>query len=328
MLRPLHPLSSLLRMGSIAALVVAASACDSLVLSSDSPSFSGGASQSVPDASSSSDAGYPSLGGDGADAPSTLVDAGMASTSVGNPLCFFAFEDGGAHECEPDTSGQCDSVADDAGTFTGWDAGVAPERGSDGGDGGDDDAAAPGPPLSACHVIPNGQMCTVAGAGGDGAQCQMGTDCMAGFECVGSPGQCRHYCCAGNASCDLASDETAGATFCDVQPIVTGGRNVPVCEPVTSCTLLAATGYGSCPKGATCAVVKDDGTTSCVEIGTLQVGGDCEAAHCAAGLTCLGAEGKRTCFQLCELEAPACPSEETCKTSAQLFTNGNVGICQ
>jgi hypothetical protein len=123
---------------------------------------------------------------------------------------------------------------------------------------------------------------------------------------------------------------TTSATFCDVQPTAVGGLNVPVCEPVTSCTLLlTGTGNGSCPKGETCAVVKDDGTTSCVQIGTVGIGGDCDVYHCAAELTCLGPAGSRTCFQLCQVDAPAaCPSGTTCMSSAQLFTNANVGICQ
>ena len=168
------------------------------------------------------------------------------------------------------------------------------------------------------------------GAGGDGAQCQVSTDCAADFECVGSPGQCRHYCCGGNASCTAATDVTTGTTFCDLQPTTQGGRSVPVCEPVTSCTLLlTGTANGSCPSGETCAVVMDNGTTSCVEIGPVGVGGDCETAHCANGLTCLGSEGNRTCFQLCQVDSPAtCPRDTMCTSSAQLFTNANVGICQ
>jgi hypothetical protein len=178
--------------------------------------------------------------------------------------------------------------------------------------------------------VPQGQQCLAAGTGGDGEQCQKSTDCADSFECVGSPGQCRHYCCAGNTSCDQASSVTTSATFCDVQPTAVGGLNVPVCEPVTSCTLLlTGTGNGSCPKGETCAVVKDDGTTSCVQIGTVGIGGDCDVYHCAAELTCLGPAGSRTCFQLCQVDAPAaCPSGTTCMSSAQLFTNANVGICQ
>jgi len=94
MLRPLHPLlSSLLRVGSIAALVVAASACDSIGLSSVAGGAFSPAGDGVPDATSG-DAGGALVDGDGADVPSTVVDAGMASTSVGNPLCFFAFDDG------------------------------------------------------------------------------------------------------------------------------------------------------------------------------------------------------------------------------------------
>jgi hypothetical protein len=75
--------------------------------------------------------------------------------------------------------------------------------------------------------------------------------------------------------------------------------------------------------------VKDDGTTSCISVGPVAVGGDCDVYHCAAGLTCLGAAGSRTCFQLCQVDTPGiCPYDTTCTSSAQLFTNASVGICQ
>jgi hypothetical protein len=98
---------------------------------------------------------------------------------------------------------------------------------------------------------------------------------------------------------------------------------------------------GSCPSGQTCAVVKDDGSTSCVVVGKAVAGEPCEGDgssqtggagdpfHCAAGLTCLGAPGSRTCAALCHVDSPTdCPSGTTCTGSAQLFKDGNIGICQ
>jgi hypothetical protein len=316
-------LRSLFHLAWVGVLVAAGAACGNIGLSAAEASLpsSGGFGHEA-DASSDAGAATPPLGGADALGPGA-ADSAAASASVGNPLCFFGYSDGGVHFCQPDTSSQCAQPAEeDAGTFTGW------EDASPGTAGGGD----AGGVRSACHVepLPTGQACLTAGSGGDGAQCQKSTDCADSFECVGSPGQCRHYCCGGNASCDQASNETTGTTFCDVQPAVPSGLNVPVCEPVRSCTLLlTGTGNGSCPQGETCAVVKDDGTTSCVTIGTVGIGGDCDVYHCAADLTCLGAAGSRTCFQLCEVDSPgACPTGTTCTSSAQLFTNANVGICQ
>ena len=246
------------------------------------------------------------------------ADAGTASPSSGNPLCFFAYgSDAGAHACQPDPEPPSNLCP---GGDAGW---YIPPPSDDAGEGG-----APSGP--ACHVIANGQTCLPAGSGGDGAQCQTSTDCAVSFECVGSPGQCRHYCCGGNSACDNASAQTAGATFCDVAVMTTGGLSVPVCEPVRNCNLLLmGTGAGTCPGGETCAVVKDDGTTSCVPIGAVGIRGSCDVYHCAAELTCLGAVGSRTCYQLCQVDSPtACPSGTTCTSSAQLFSNANIGICQ
>jgi hypothetical protein len=313
-------LPSLLGVGVLWGVIVTGGGCGNISLSSgvDFAPVSGGGAVRPPDASV--DAGNLNVVGDGAALGAPAPADAAASISVGNPLCFYDYPTDaaptGAHTCAPDTSSQCAPSDPDAGVY-------APS--DDGGEG--------GAPATACHVVPAGdgyQKCSTAGPGGDGAQCQTGADCAATFECVGSPGQCRHYCCGGNAACDSASGATTGPTFCDVEATTAGGLNVPVCEPVRSCTpLLMGSGAGTCPKGETCAVVKDDGTTSCVPIGTVGIGGDCDVFHCAAELTCLGPVGSRTCFQLCEVDSPtACPFGTTCTSSAQLFTNANVGICQ
>jgi hypothetical protein len=249
-----------------------------------------------------------------------LASDAAAPVSSGNPLCFYSFalDADVAHTCQPDTpppANQCPGP--DAGAYV-------PPHAGDAGDGGASDV---GP---ACHVVARGQKCLPLGPGVDGAQCQSGTDCAVSFECVGSPGKCRHYCCDGNSTCDKTADQTMSATFCDVQKTTADGMNVPVCEPVTNCTpLLMGTGPGTCPADQTCAVVKDDGTTSCVPVGKVDVHGDCSVLRCAADLTCLGAVGNRTCFKLCHVDSPgSCPNGTVCTSSAQLFTNANIGICQ
>lgn len=270
------------------------------------------------DASADASGGTASAPIDGA--PSVATDGGTAGSGVvGSPLCFYSYS--GAHNCAPDTSAQC-SMPVDAGAYDPW---------QDAGDAGDAGGDAQAPLPTACHVEQGAtQSCKAAGSGKDGAQCTTGADCAASFECIGTPGRCRHYCCGGDATCDEAAKAgTLGnMTFCDLQPVADHDFLVPVCVPVLGCTLLSGGPAGSCTDSTTCAVVKDDGTTGCVAIGPATVGQGCDVQHCAAGLNCIGSIGARTCVQLCELDSPACPKGTTCIGSAQLFSNPNIGLCQ
>jgi hypothetical protein len=166
------------------------------------------------------------------------------------------------------------------------------------------------------------QGCGMPGTGGDGAACQTGADCAAGFECVGA-GICRHYCC------DLSEcEKMSKLTFCDVQTVngtsSAADTRVPVCMPVQKCNLLLP----GCGQGETCAPVRTD-TTSCVAIGPAQEGASCERDHCAEGLACLGAPGNRICYQLCHTDSTTdCANGMHCKTSSALFTDPTIGVCQ
>jgi hypothetical protein len=236
----------------------------------------------------------------------TADDAGSPSPYEGSPLCNASSSTG----CYPDdpASAQTCNFGGDAGAGTT-----------------DDDAGTP----YACHVSPTSnasvgpvQVCTAAGSGRDGDACTNGGDCAAGFECIGA-GTCRHYCCDPTA-CDGAH------SFCDIQTILDApipDTRVPVCMPVSPCTLL---NDDDCPVNETCAVVKpSDGTTSCVPVGPQLVGQECETDHCAADLVCLGPLGTRKCYQLCETSgASVCPAGKTCGASAPEFQNPAVGICQ
>lgn len=176
----------------------------------------------------------------------------------------------------------------------------------------------------ACRVTKAGTaevqpVCGAAGEGVDGAECRVPSDCAAGFECVGTPGQCRRYCCISDATC--GADRA-----CDKLPITDSQLLVPVCIPVRACKLLAKSG---CPEGETCAIVdQSDGRTSCVATGTAGIGESCELANCAAGLTCLGAPDERTCFKLCsKSRAGDCPADYKCKGAAPLFQDADQGVC-
>ena len=161
--------------------------------------------------------------------------------------------------------------------------------------------------------------CTPGGLGLDGALCHDPGDCAPGYECVGTVGTCRHYCCGGNGACRVDQ-------FCDIQRTTSGSTmNVPVCVPTRQCDLLQP---GTCPSGETCAVVREDGSLSCVTVGNAMAGQSCQAEHCASGLVCLGA-ATRTCYALCQVgKANQCPASQTCKGGLPLFVDPSIGVCQ
>ena len=161
---------------------------------------------------------------------------------------------------------------------------------------------------------------------GDGAACNDGSDCAPGFDCVtgesSTEGVCRRYCCTGTCGAHLSKN--GGATFCDVQQLWDRPSRAPVCLPIKACKLFA---QGECTEDETCAVVTEEGATGCVITGYVAVGESCDAAHCQAGLTCLGQPGSRKCYQLCRTkEAPGCEDDEVCTTST-IFGDPTVGVC-
>ena len=236
-------------------------------------------------------------------------DGRASDAGPGVSLC------GAATNCQPDLGAQdlammCMSPVVDAG---------AP---SDGG--------SYTPPARACHVEPSSTdaVCELAGQGKDGDACTSGSDCSSGFECVSSPGRCRHYCCDPTLCGVLAKlDTSTTGLFCDVQSEAAhSGVKVPVCLPVQDCQLLGTT----CGPTETCAIVDSSaGIKSCVEIGPVNVGESCEANHCAANLSCLGSPGKRVCQQLCDpMKAGVCPSGQTCQQPWTVLKQDNAGICK
>ncbi|MCC6900935.1 MAG: hypothetical protein IT377_18300 [Polyangiaceae bacterium] len=146
-----------------------------------------------------------------------------------------------------------------------------------------------GNPVSACQP---------AGAGQAGAPCAGAADCAPGLACVteGTTGVCRPYCCEAATSC-------GAATFCAVRPLAVGSGQpplaVPVCVPADDCSLdepypCPPNKQCKCKPGTACALVKDDGTTSCVVPGNGRSGDKCP---CAAGFVC--SKTTSTCFKLC-----------------------------
>ena len=230
-------------------------------------------------------------------------DAGSLSTIVGSPLCNVSH----FPACLPD---------DD------WNASFCtpPHPPYDGGlDAGDAAAVA-------CHVraIASdggtliGPQCRLAGKSSDGQGCLTSEDCAGGFECVGSPGVCRHYCCAGKCG---PVDE-----FCDIETDV-DNLKVPVCALIKPCKVLG--GSTECAEGETCSIVTDMGATSCVTAGPAKVDQACEVSNCGVNLTCLGQLGARKCFALCDAAHPCRVSGQTCLSSPPvLFRQMGLGVCQ
>ena len=184
------------------------------------------------------------------------------------------------------------------------------------------DAATGGAP--ACHVVSENSStrtaCLATEIGGmAGSTCSSATDCSPGFECV-DDGTCRHYCCSGNSACSVNQ-------FCDVRPTAQAPDTlVPVCMLELPCTLLDP---GDCAANEQCSVVRDDGTTSCVPVGTALDRQPCDVEHCARGFVCLGPQGARQCAPLCYTANPAvCDAGRTCTGALPLFPDARIGACQ
>lgn len=158
----------------------------------------------------------------------------------------------------------------------------------------------------------------------DGESCTVGTDCKAGYECVGTPGTCRHYCCAGDCSA-MSNNQQNQAYFCDVQlERSSSAVKVPVCMPVIPCQLF----HDACGPNSTCTLVDpSNGVASCETLGTAKVGESCEIDHCGADLVCVGPPGQRTCQQLCD-PSHGCTYPQHCDDTWAALQALNVGICQ
>ncbi len=191
-----------------------------------------------------------------------------------------------------------------------------------GASGAESDAATTGAP--ACHVVGEDSdvhtACLPTKVGGmAGSTCSNATDCSPGFECV-DDGTCRHYCCSGNSACSVNQ-------FCDVRPTAQDPDSlVPVCMLELPCTLLEP---GDCAATEQCSVVREDGTTSCVPVGTALDRQPCDVEHCARGFVCIGPQGARQCAPLCYTANPGvCDSGRTCTGALPLFPDSRIGACQ
>ncbi len=247
------------------------------------------------------------------DIDASEADASVAPTVQNNLLCVVTTT------CDPDNAETASSCH------------LAPDGGAYDPAGGYSDAGL------ACRVQPSSSVasnglgqptaCSVAGAGRAGDSCKLATDCAAGLDCVGE-GVCRHYCCAGNGQCDEHE-------FCDIQNLASATTTkVPVCMPIWPCSLLKAVaapvggGQAECPAGQTCAIVREDGATGCLETGPKKAGESCDSDHCGPGLVCLGALNARLCYALCNTAKDSTCAPQTCQGGLPLFQDPTVGVCR
>jgi hypothetical protein len=194
-------------------------------------------------------------------------------------------------------------------------------QGTGGGGGGPSD-------MGGCRLEYDSNSESVQGACGpvgtlpEESPCFATADCALGLACVGAgAGACRPLCCADLEACPEG-------TYCTKEPLVTGEPNapngdsavqVPVCVLATQCTLLDDT---TCPDNQTCTIVRVDGTTSCVDPGSGELG---QACPCAAGFVC--ATGINQCMKLCRIgQSGGCPEAYTCQGGATVYPEG-FGVC-
>ena len=249
-------------------------------------------------------------GGDAGDAGSSASEAAApAASTQGSPLCN-APPTGGCYPDDPTTAKAC-GLAPDGGPYN-----------ASGGYGDETLACRVSTPAAGATDATPAPACSQSGSAGDGAWCKSSSECTAAYDCVGA-GTCQRYCCSGNVEC--IADE-----FCDIQPLAQASTvDIPVCMPIHpegGCQLLDPS---ACSDTETCSVVRENGATSCVAVGSAKAHESCDESHCAAGLVCLGSMGQRECYQLCHTSSSdECTSSQTCKGGLPLFPDPTIGICQ
>jgi hypothetical protein len=285
-------------------------------------------------------------------APDHTLDVGTpdqqppVDSSPFNPLC--------GQGCNPDDTRACgDAMAQLPSVENGGDAGLE-ASGGDAGDaasvpeagptdsGGRRDAA---PAAFGCQVRRAGSgraaSCEPSGAGEANAPCVSSADCAPGHACVGDAkaALCRPYCCNGSEGGD-GSDRDSGASscgqgdYCAVRPLRDDSDSaeplsVPVCVPAEKCLLsepypCPPSGVCTCPEGTACTVVRNDGTTGCLEPGVGVQGEPCSSSgRCAAGHLC--SRGIDRCLKLCVTTASKPCGSGACQSGGGLPENW--GVC-
>jgi hypothetical protein len=247
-----------------------------------------------------------------------LCGGESASCVPGNAVCKVidpSKNDAGIGGNVPSTSATGGGGSGGAGGYAGA-GGSPPNDDSSSATGGDIDAGV----LAAltCKLAPiSGAAsagCTTVGEGTVGNPCQTAADCGVGLACIATPsgGLCRPYCCGEVEACPLD-------TYCAPVPMAEAAVKIPVCLPAHKCKPLDDS---TCTDGQTCTIVRDDGTTSCVDPGDGSRGDFCP---CAAGQVC--SKITNTCLKLCHIgnDAADCGAG-SCQGGVMGYPDG-IGIC-
>ncbi|MDF3071122.1 MAG: hypothetical protein K0R38_6723 [Polyangiaceae bacterium] len=171
--------------------------------------------------------------------------------------------------------------------------------------------------------------CVPAGSGRANAPCFTAADCAPGLACVteGEAARCLPYCCEAAKGCEAG-------TYCAERPLRRAPSDpseaelpsVPVCVPADGCSLedpypCPSDSLCRCQSGTACMVVRDDGTTSCLEPGENKKG---EMCPCAWNHVCSKVTNR--CVQICRTDAATneC-GEQRCQASSEL--PDHFGVC-
>ncbi|UQA61010.1 hypothetical protein [Polyangium aurulentum] len=181
----------------------------------------------------------------------------------------------------------------------------------------------PGPRVS-CQIVPESDgptaVCMMAGSKQAEEVCVSASSCAPGLGCVAigaGVSVCRPYCCNDPEACP-------SGTYCAPMPMAEDSASpepmqIPVCIPPSNCTLLDD---AACPDGLSCAIVRTNGTTSCVTPGEGELDEPCP---CAAGYVC--AKELNKCLQLCHAGSNSdCPAGMICQSGSG-GVPPNFGIC-
>ncbi|MEP7125780.1 MAG: hypothetical protein ABJE95_32920 [Byssovorax sp.] len=247
-----------------------------------------------------------------------LCGGDTASCIPGNAVCSLidpGKNDGGiGGNTTTTTSGSGGGSASSSSSGAG---GAPPDKSTSSATGGESDAGVL-PPTLTCKLAPiSGAAvagCVPAGDLVVGNPCQTAGDCGVGLACVATPsgGVCRPYCCGEVEECPLD-------TYCAPVPMAEAAVKIPVCLPAYKCKPLDDS---TCMNGQTCTIVRDDGTTSCVDPGDGSRGDHCP---CGAGQVC--SKITNTCLKLCHIGSDTADcGAGTCQGGVMGYPDG-IGIC-
>jgi hypothetical protein len=238
---------------------------------------------------------------------------------------------------EGGASGTDAAGADNGGAEPAGGGGAQGGAGNDGGASAGQGGEAGSPPTEqasySCQITRENNQpfgaCVPAGKGAANAPCFNAADCAPTFACVteGDAGRCLRYCCDLETECDSGS-------YCADRPLRKSPLDqsdaepprVPVCVPADGCSLEDPF---PCPPGVSCRckgdtacmVVRDQGTTTCLEPGNGKAG---EACPCAWNHMC--SQATNQCLKICRTD----PSQNDCgeqKCQASSELPKNFGVC-